>query len=706
MKFIKFLLAAMSLFALTACMGGGSVKVSVNDDTRIITSTVVGSDGKLSYAGTGDMAGFSISATSAELAGKTVYIEKSEAEYSVDGYVSLSPVYTVTVAGRADVVLIGKITVPYSSQILANEGGTSADSVFCSISGGSVTEYTTTRGAGSDVTATASFPGSFFAGIKKDVPVSTITGIIKLSAVSYKAATAFLTDGSANLIPDTARGIDHVQPGEKVMLDVNSTAFGETVTSNSWEILSKPAGSGVSLTVSGTGVYFTPDMNGVYTIGMRINGSNGKTGYEIKKIYALNYTNMQTGQSMCMVACHDGTASVGALDKYGRDILRDITGFWSSSVHASAYNTTVSTTNNSTCLQCHATGFRPDGYSVAAGYDDKITDWLNLATSNASHLQGVTCEACHGPYDGSINSFENKHYKNTQITSNACLTCHDYGNVSGHVFKYSDTHDRAHTLAGGTVAKNTACFKCHTGEGMMGRIFNKDINPSNTDTVSGISCAVCHDPHGETGLPAQLRMAGTYNIGLTTFNAGNSKLCYSCHNADMDLPAVGSIPHNTQVEMLQGLGGYSYGTNLGAMKSVHVNMGAQCSTCHMKTQGGATHELDMQDDPTARIEGCKTTCHTTSAPVYTNGHFDLTGSVGTAMTKIEALKAAINAKAGEPAGTAIRASYSTSATALSTALNRAAYNYNYIMNDRSSGFHNPSYVTKLVDLSLADLAAN
>jgi hypothetical protein len=708
MKFIKFLLAAMSLFALTACMGGGSVKDSVNDDTRIITSTVVGSDGKLSYSGTGDMAGFSISATATDLAGRTVYIEKSEAEYSVDGYVSLSPVYTITVAGKADVVFIAKITVPYSSAILANEGGVAADSFFCSLSGGSVTEYTTTRGSGNDVTATASFPGSFFAGIKKDVPTSTITGIIKLSAVSYKAATAFLTDGLANPIPDTARGTDHVQPGEKVYMDIDAVTFGEDVTSYSWALSAKPAGSASSLTLGGSAASFVPDATGTYTVTLTLNGANGKTETESKNIFALNYTaDTGSGNASC-VSCHDGSlVNSGLVDKYGRQILRAMYIPWSSSAHGVAF-AAISGQTDSKCYQCHAAGFRPDSYTSAAGYDDKVTNWVTMATSGATHLQGVTCEACHGPNGGSTTGFFASHYKNTPTTSNTCLTCHDYSNVSGHGFKYSDTHDNSHTLAGGTVAKNTACFKCHTGEGMMGRIFDKDINPSNTETVSGIGCSVCHDPHGESGLAAQLRINGSYTLptGNTVVNAGNSKLCYSCHNADSELPSVGAIPHNTQAEMLNGIGGYTYGTSLGTTKSIHSFSGAQCSTCHMKTQSGATHELDMQDDPTARIEGCKTGCHTSSTPVYTNGHFDLNGGVATAMTKIEALKAAINAKAGEPAGTAIRASYSTSATALSTALNRAAYNYNYIMNDRSSGFHNPSYVTKLVDLSLADLAAN
>ncbi len=699
----------MSLFALTACLGGGDVKSSINDDTSIIVSVQVGTDGKLNYVGTGDMEGFSISAAAEELAGKTVYIEKSESSYSVDGYVSLSPVYTVSLAEKDSSVYLAKITLPYSANILASEGGAASDSIFCSLSGSSVTEFTTIHGSGSDVAAQATFPGSFFAGYKKQTADSSVSGIIKLNAVSYAAATAFFTDPSGRSIPETSRGTDHVQLGEKVIFDVDEIVFGETVTSYAWELLVKPTGSNASMSADGTTVSIVPDIVGVYIVGLSLNGLNGKTEYETKNIFALNYTYVASAnKSMCVTACHDGSTSEPAPDKYGRDILRDITSMWSGSVHASAYNATVAASQNSTCYQCHTTGFRPDGaYPSANGYDDKL-NWTTLVPSGGTHLQGVTCEACHGPNEGSTGTFNQKHYKNTSLSSNVCLTCHDYSGVSDHSFKYSDAHDKSHTLAGGNVARNAACFKCHTGEGMMGRLFNLDITPSNTETISGIGCSVCHDPHGETGLDSQIRVSGSYTLptGTTTANVGNSKLCYYCHNAEVALPAVGSIPHNTQAEFMQGVGGYVYGQTLGFTKSVHVLQSVQCATCHMKENGKATHELDMHDNPTGRIVNCLgSNCHTTS-PTYVDGHYEYDGRVAAVRAKMGQLKAAINAKAGESADAAVKASYTASTTTLTTALNRAAYNYNYLLMDRSGGFHNPGYATILLDLSLADLAAN
>ncbi|WP_277656615.1 cytochrome c3 family protein [Seleniivibrio woodruffii] len=717
MRLIKFLLVAVSLFALTACLGGGSTKSSVDDDTRIIVTTTVGSDGKVAYTGSGEMAGFALSGTAAGLAGKTVYIEKSDAEYSVDGYVSLSPVYTVSVADKADAVYALTVTLPYSSTILANEGGSAADTAVCILSGSSVTKLTSGHGSGSDVTAVGSVPASFFVGLKKEQSESSLTGIIKFEAVSYRAAAAassFLVDPSAKSLPDSVRGIDRVQPGEKVRLFIDTVTFGDTVTSFNWTLTSKPAGSLAAITLDGTNATFIPDVAGKYTVSLSLVGVNS-TKTESVTLYALNYSyNTATNSASCVV-CHDGTfAGSGITDKYGRNVLRAITTPWAASAHGNSF-AAVAASTDSRCFQCHATGFLfadrngngSDEFSDAKGYDDKITNWSTMASTGGDHLKSVSCEACHGPNDGSSANFFEKHYKNTAITSNVCLSCHDYGTVSGHVFGYSDGHDNAHKLSGGNVAKNAACFKCHTGEGMMGRIFSKNITPANTDRISGIGCSVCHDPHGESGQNSQLRISGSYTLPTksTVVAAGDSKLCYYCHNADGELPTVGAIPHNSQAELISGVGGYEYGQNLGTTASSHSATG--CSTCHMKTQGGTTHSLDMTDDTAARIAGCTTGCHTTNAPAYSNGTYDVTaGTVAAAKAKIAELKTAINAKAGEVAGTAIKASYTGTTTAQTNALNRAAYNYNFILNDRSGGFHNPGYVVKLVNLSLADLAAN
>lgn len=713
MKSVKFLIIAACLFALTACLSGGSAKGPVDSDTRVMTEVAVASDGSISYTGSGNFEGFSFTANVPALAGRTVYIEKSDSSYTVGSYTSVSDLYSVRLtkdeAANVTTFYSVNVTVPYSSSQLANAGGTAGSVKLCSLVDGAPIANTTTVGAGAYVSANATFPMSFFAGFKKTVAVSDGAGIIKLQNVSYAEASDTIADPKGTLHPDTVRGITHVQQGEKVVLGVSETNFGETVASSSWSVTSKPSGSAAALTQDGSDMMLLPDVAGVYKVTLNLTGINGKTASETVSIVSQNYSyNAVTGDATCMSICHDGSASTSeAVDKYGRLFFRDIVSIWGASAHANAF-TPVAAETDTSCFQCHTTGFNfadrdnngTDDHPEADGYDDSITDW-NTPSGGDLHLRGVACEACHGPGMGAEGNFFDVHYSKTTLGSGVCLSCHEMGSITGHHFDYKNTHDMSGTLAGGNVAKNEACFKCHTGEGAMGVIFDKDVAPSDTDTVSGIGCPVCHDPHGETANAHQLRTAGSVTVGTASASAGNAKVCYNCHNADTSLPAVGTIPHNSSAEMLNGVGGYTYGTSTGS-SAHHV----ACIDCHMKKQDGTTHNMVMTEDVSERIDYCTASCHSAADLTFGGGHYDMQGKAAAVRTKVDQLQAAINAKAGTASDSAIRASYTTGNDTLDAALNRAAYNYNFILSDKSSGFHNPDYAETLIDLSLADLESN
>lgn len=95
MKLIRFLLLAVFILSLSACVGGGSAKSSVDDDTRIMTTAVVDGEGRLSYTGSGEFEGFALSIDDIALAGRKIYIEKSEAPYVTGGFVAVSDRYSV-----------------------------------------------------------------------------------------------------------------------------------------------------------------------------------------------------------------------------------------------------------------------------------------------------------------------------------------------------------------------------------------------------------------------------------------------------------------------------------------------------------------------------------------------------------------------------------------------------------------------------------
>lgn len=720
MRPIKFIAFFIALLMLSACMSG-STKSSVKNSTVVSDTFTVGSDGKVAYVGTGSFDGVTMAGTVSALAGKTITITKTDAAYSVSGYAALSSLYTVTVAGVSGSTSLNNlaVTIPFSGTQMTTAGKSVSDIVFCSMAGGTPVEYDTTHGSGYDVTATVSVPGSFMAAYKQTNP-SASSGLIKLQSESYQSAIDAgdtLTDKNSNVTADTIRGTNHVQIGEKVKLGINEVVFGDTVQTVAWTLTDKPSGSSAAITHSGSNYILIPDVIGTYTVQAVATGTTGIKSTATANVYALNYSyDSGLGNSTCFIMCHSGIGSL--TDKYGRNLLRDLTTPWSNTAHANA-GTAVASSTDTRCLACHATGYKfadrngdgVDEYYTASGYDDTITNWAAPATSGAAYLRKVSCEACHGPGQ-TTGSFISSHYSGTTVDSGVCRSCHEFNSHTGQYFEYSEAHDNSYKLSNGVVSKNASCFKCHTGEGAMAKIYSANVTPANTTTVTGIGCAVCHDPHGESGLTNQLRISGNYTFtlssGTATAAANKSRVCYNCHNSDTTLPAVGSSLHNTQAEMTAGVGGYTYGQMLTTADtaSSHTTNGLTCGDCHMKRTAGTTHQMLMTENTADRLTYCSTSCHTGTSPVYTSGHYDsVTGSMATLRTKLASLKTAINTKAGYAADTTIKASYSVGTTALNTALNRAAYNYNFILSDKSSGFHNPTYAEKLIDLSLSDLAA-
>jgi hypothetical protein len=99
-------------------------------------------------------------------------------------------------------------------------------------------------------------------------------------------------------------------------------------------------------------------------------------------------------------------------------------------------------TKESACVACHVTGYGKPG-----GYPEVGKDWSAEEIARAASMEGVGCEACHGP--GELYSplkKENKDYKWSEIIpvgavhpdAQTCTSCHNKQSPSFQEFKFED----------------------------------------------------------------------------------------------------------------------------------------------------------------------------------------------------------------------------------------------------------------------------
>jgi predicted CXXCH cytochrome family protein len=248
------------------------------------------------------------------------------------------------------------------------------------------------------------------------------------------------------------------------------------------------------------------------------------------------------------------------------------------------------------CAACHVVGYNDSaqgGFNISQAYN---------STHNIKFL-GIQCENCHGP--GS----EHPGSAPAGIIGNPTIEESCYGDAgsgchgpAGHDNYYAHSkHNESLGAAGGMVATNEGCQKCHTREGFI------DYVEGTTTTIidpNPIDCSACHDPH-EKDYEHQLRMPA-------------EEICAACHNNDYETdPSADPHIHHPQAEMNLGIGG--------ALASQGSGMaGVDCVDCHMwntpsvsrapvtDTIGGEAHH-DHEFEATA--ESCAD-CHSIIATAY------------------------------------------------------------------------------------------
>jgi predicted CXXCH cytochrome family protein len=370
----------------------------------------------------------------------------------------------------------------------------------------------------------------------------------------------------------------------------------------------------------------------------------------------------------------------------------DIITQWQATAHAEAHPA-PSTSYGYDCLSCHTTGWDTEVTNYGADEyvvkDDNATPNYVYTDEAAFNLRAhVQCEACHGAVGTSTGSVDFAHItpgaRVTDYSAENCGTCHQ----DSHHPYYEEWSTSAHgSGAPGFLndrANRASCMYCHFGQDFVGFLTDENYDGATFQVEGGdanlvaITCATCHNPHGSDN-----------DADIRNLPAGfeGKVLCDVCHENRTEGVDLETRPHNMTSEALSGAPtfGYQYPGET-YENSFHSNIQDRCITCHVNRipfnyGTGEAAVTGHSFNPT--LESC-TTCH----PGIDS--FDLNGLQTKVAGLMEELQTLLNSATSEDSTTTI--------------FKAANYNLNSVKADRSTGVHNPKFITKLLEDAIADLS--
>ena len=255
---------------------------------------------------------------------------------------------------------------------------------------------------------------------------------------------------------------------------------------------------------------------------------------------------------------------------------------WEQTAHADAYDALGANPAES-CTECHAVTERGNASEAQIGF----------ASTHDPRYEDVQCESCHGPGETHVSNqdIDPSHplasiavhvegvagaLHPAQDATNGCGECHS----GAHQPIAEQWAASPHAEALESPSTNAACQQCHRGQQILAA-WGEEADYVEKDDAEhqGITCAVCHDPHGATN-PAQLRFP-------VETPALEQNLCARCHNrrAEPD-PASARGPHAPQAPLLIGdAGWFPPGSNIdpGQILGTHgTDRNPRfCATCHL-----------------------------------------------------------------------------------------------------------------------------
>jgi hypothetical protein len=365
-------------------------------------------------------------------------------------------------------------------------------------------------------------------------------------------------------------------------------------------------------------------------------------------------------------------------------------------LHTQAFSVLVNKKQdkNPQCLPCHTVG-----YGHTTGF---------VSASATPQLRGVQCENCHGPAGNhAANPDDPTVRPRVELASTVCGGCHtptyNQWNSSGHAVLVEDFN---------SPNQIDSCGRCHSGS-VRESLFEGKPLPVGDANVT-VVCATCHDPHANTGNPAQLLSPtfSTNNYFITTSGSflsqynPNINICAQCHNhRGASVTSTSRAPHHSpQYNILLGSVGELNSGPATYAPSTHALLTNQCVFCHMQKGAppdqfhNATHSHTFTVDTYAACKQC---------------HNDPAGLVNLATNAIsiliQDLKISLDGWATNNAPLSLRAKYGTRAWEYSTPgdlspggpgpnsteqaliptnIQKARFNLYLVLYDASFGVHN------------------
>ncbi|MEN8201858.1 MAG: hypothetical protein ABFS28_04620 [Bacteroidota bacterium] len=352
-------------------------------------------------------------------------------------------------------------------------------------------------------------------------------------------------------------------------------------------------------------------------------------------------------------------------------------------------------------------------------YVTRITRFGGIALLVAGALFYAGCEGPAGPpgpagadgQDG-IDGVDGTDGTDGVAGNSVCLTCHTAEIKDALTADWAASlHGTSQTFYPGSpttvqyAGGRVGCAKCHSHEGFIQTVWTGlDTTAAEIPLPQPVRCKTCHGFHTSLDFENEANSAIRQVMSVTLmadetqtveFENEESNLCMHCHQSrrnpadDADGTAMVFVSphygphHGPQANLLNGLGGYEFGSDLSA-SGAHAS-GSDCISCHMHEDGAETGGHTW----VAGIEGC-TSCHADATD------FDVNGAV----TEIEGLLHDLE-EALKTAGMLDADGHAIEGVSYQADSVGALWNYLLLEEDASSGIHNPAYAKALLNNSIS-----